>query len=114
MVNILCFSTFEIFSSQNPFQYHENADVTSTQHIEVLGHLSADCVTDLIVQGGRHSCAYCGKKFKRKEALVGHIREHQGLDVSKNEGSSFATGSAKDQNLVHSYPESSFYTALPM
>lgn len=35
----------------------------------------------IVERRSRHFCD-CGKTFKKKESLEGHIREHQGLDVS--------------------------------
>ncbi|XP_037044725.1 zinc finger protein OZF-like isoform X2 [Bradysia coprophila] len=57
-----------------------NVEAISTHDIEISSDSSVDCVTKPIVPGGKYVCVYCGKKFKRKEALDGHIREHQGLD----------------------------------
>lgn len=57
--------------------------MASTQIVELSNDLSADGVTNEIIHGDKYSCVYCGKKFKKKEALDGHIREHQGLDVSQ-------------------------------
>lgn len=30
----------------------------------------------------RYTCTHCGKKYKKKVEFDGHIRQHQGLDVS--------------------------------
>lgn len=43
---------------------------------------SVNSISKIIKRHSRFSCIHCAKKYKKKESLDGHIREHQGLDVN--------------------------------